>query len=754
MRDIDTGLHYPISLQKLPISWSVAYIEDYSVKIESGFACGKHNSEGKGVIHLRPMNVSRNGIIDLSDFRSIPNDFNEKRLIEGDVLFNNTNSPELIGKTAQVTQKYAGLAFSNHMTRIKFHSVISPAFAALQLHYLWMMKYYLHRCVKHVNQASISTKDMARTIPFILPPLNEQKRIVTKIEELFSELDNGIAALKTAREQLKVYRQAVLKHAFEGKLTAQWREDNKDKLESPEQLLTRIQQERQTRYQQQLEEWKAAVKAWEANGKEGKRPRNPPKLTKLIAVSTSDFEIPFEWAVAELGSIAYESVLGKMLDKQKNIGEERPYLGNINVRWNKFEVNDLKTMKIEESEIERYSLFHGDLVICEGGEPGRCAVWLGNDGEIFIQKALHRVRFTKSYLPTFAFYYLVYSVPLERVVRHFTGTTIKHLTGTGLRKLQFPICSIDEQKEIASLIESKLSVIDSLEKEIDTQLTKAETLRQSILKKAFSGQLVAQDPNDEPASELLARIQAEKAAEKAKQKAAKKPAVKRSRKKKVDSAPLPGTPKLKPVELQAGIIALALHHYKNNPDYLRYFHRTKGEKIVHLAESHLGIDLERDPIKDAAGPVDFDRIRESEDYAKQSAFFKCVKQKTARGNTYYNYQPMRHFDQLVVSTKQQLGEKLADVQHLLTLLAPLSTQKTEVVTTLYAAWNNLLLEGNKQPDDEQIVTQAREQWHENKLRIERTLFFTQLEWMRSKALIPVGKGKKVLQKLGTTGSLF
>lgn len=83
-------------------------------------------------------------------------------------------------------------------------------------------------------------------------------------------MDNGIAALKTAREQLKVYRQAVLKHAFEGKLTAKWREANADKLGSPEQLLARIQQEREARYQQQLEEWKVAVNAWEVNGKEGK----------------------------------------------------------------------------------------------------------------------------------------------------------------------------------------------------------------------------------------------------------------------------------------------------------------------------------------------------------------------------------------------------------------------------------------------------------------------------------------------------
>jgi len=133
------------------------------------------------------------------------------------------------------------------------------------------------------------------------------KRIVAKIEALFSELDKGIEALKTAREQLKVYRQAVLKHAFEGKLTAQWREENKDaahgranvaggqepgatKLESPEQLLARIQQEREARYQQHLEEWKSAVKAWEESGKEGKKPAKPLKPKVLPSFSDAEVE--------------------------------------------------------------------------------------------------------------------------------------------------------------------------------------------------------------------------------------------------------------------------------------------------------------------------------------------------------------------------------------------------------------------------------------------------------------------------------
>ena len=126
--------------------------------------------------------------------------------------------------------------------------------------------------------------EQVRDQPLWLPPTEEQRRIVAKIEELFSELDKGVESLKTARALLKVYRQAVLKHAFEGKLTAQWREENKDKLEKPEQLLARIKQERETRYERQLKEWKAAVRTWESGAKRGRKPnkpRDPKPLGKL-----------------------------------------------------------------------------------------------------------------------------------------------------------------------------------------------------------------------------------------------------------------------------------------------------------------------------------------------------------------------------------------------------------------------------------------------------------------------------------------
>ena len=120
-----------------------------------------------------------------------------------------------------------------------------------------------------------------------MPPLNEQHRIVAKIEELFSELDKGIENLKTAREQLKVYRQALLKHAFEGKLTAQWRAANPDKLETAAALLARIQTEREQRYQQQLQQWQATG---------GSKPKAPKPLPPLTAEELAELpELPEGW---------------------------------------------------------------------------------------------------------------------------------------------------------------------------------------------------------------------------------------------------------------------------------------------------------------------------------------------------------------------------------------------------------------------------------------------------------------------------
>ena len=254
------------------------------------------------------------------------------------------------------------------------------------------------------------TQAAMRQIPIPAPPLSEQKHIVSRIEELFSQLDASVAELKTAKERLKVYRQAVLKEAF-GEVTT---------------------------------------------------------------------HTPF-------GEII-DARLGKMLDKEKNTGNFHKYLRNINVRWFSFDLSNLLEMRIEADEIEKYSVSHNDLIICEGGEPGRCAVWDKQDS-IFYQKALHRVRFLDNSNPRFYMYYLWFSAQSGQLCRYFTGTGIKHLTGQSLSKVIVPTADRTIQDSIVAEIESRLSVCDSIENTVDTALQQAEALRQSILKKAFEGGL-------------------------------------------------------------------------------------------------------------------------------------------------------------------------------------------------------------------------------------------------------------------------
>ncbi|WP_305909725.1 restriction endonuclease subunit S [Methylomarinum sp. Ch1-1] len=360
--------------------------------------------------------------------------------------------------------------------------------------------------------------DLLWNYQFPIAPFNEQKRIVAKIEELFSELDNGIAALKTAREQLKVYRQAVLKHAFEGKLTAKWREDNGYKLESPEQLLARIQQEREARYQQQLEEWKAAVEAWEANGKEGKKPGKPKEFEKqgeIGAGSEIDFDIPETWESMLMGHV-FSVHVGATPSRKKN------EFWNGDIFW--VSSGEVAFCEIHKTTETITTKGYGNTST-EIHQEGTVLLAMIGEGKTRGQAAILRVpaahnqntaaiRVSEVGLPPeYIYYFLQYQY--EQTRRVGSGNNQKALNKSRVASIQFPLCSVEEQMAVVQALSEKLSFVENLDNELNIQLVKAETLRQSILKKAFSGQLVPQDANDEPASELLARIQAERETSKA-----------------------------------------------------------------------------------------------------------------------------------------------------------------------------------------------------------------------------------------------
>lgn len=196
-----------------------------------------------------------------------------------------------------------------------------------------------------------------------------------------------------------------------------------------------------------------------------------------------------KWEMVKLGDVA-EMCLGKMLDKNKNKGTFQPYLRNVNVRWGQFDLDDLLEMKFEESEKDKYGIRKGDLIMCEGGEPGRCAIWNSDIQNMKIQKALHRIRLNNNVLNKYVYFLFVLYAQNGVLGKYFTGTTIKHLTGQSLKSVDFPLPPLSEQQRIVAEIESRLSQASAAEESIGKALQQAEALRQSILKKAFNGELI------------------------------------------------------------------------------------------------------------------------------------------------------------------------------------------------------------------------------------------------------------------------
>ena len=160
-----------------------------------------------------------------------------------------------------------------------------------------------------------------------------------------------------------------------------------------------------------------------------------------------------DWPLVSLAKVA-DLCLGKMLDKKKNKGVHRPYLANINVRWGALDLEDLREMRFEDREIDRYGLRVGDIVMCEGGEPGRCVLWAEQVPGMMIQKALHRIRPSEEVDSRFLFYSLFHKGRSGALERYFTGATIKHLPREQLAKVEVTLPPLDTQRCIASILSS------------------------------------------------------------------------------------------------------------------------------------------------------------------------------------------------------------------------------------------------------------------------------------------------------------
>ena len=311
---------------------------------------------------------------------------------------------------------------------------VTRGISPLRFDFEYLTKYVFYHLQSLFSQTEIKSYSRGATLQQInvedlkllliaVPPLSEQKRIVDEIEHWFTlidELESNEGYLLKAIDKAK---SKILDLAIHGKLVPQ---DPND--EPAIDLLKRIN----------------------------------PKFEPFNALYEN---IPHGWEVCTINDIA-SSELGKTLDKEKNKGEYKPYLCSINVFWNQFNLTEMKQMRFEDSELEHYSIKQGDLVICEGGDAGRCAVWPYSHTALF-QNAIHRVRFKEDIVPYFFMYVIMYLKNKHILENYCKGVTIKHFTKTALLSLPVPLPPIKEQLRIVAKIKELFIVLDEIKESLE-----------------------------------------------------------------------------------------------------------------------------------------------------------------------------------------------------------------------------------------------------------------------------------------------
>ena len=408
--------HYPY---QLPEGWVWCRLEDYVFSVTDG----DHQAPpkvSKGIPFLVISNIA-DGSLDFSNTRYVPEEYYEKIQMErkpkrGDILFSVTGSYGIVVNIKTDRQ----FCFQRHIGLIK------PTISNEYLSFVLMSNYIKSLCDKLATGTAQKTVglDTLRSLYVPIAPIEEQERIVAKIKHLllqinFLEAGKGklVAAIKQAKSK-------ILDLAIHGKLVPQ---DPND--EPAIELLKRI---------------------------------NP--KAEIITDNGHYQKLPVGWCVCHINEIS-ESLLGKTLDRTKDSGEFKRYVCAVNVQWGYFDFTTQKEFRIEAKDFERYAVKKGDLLICEGGDVGRCAIW-DTDTEMYYQNALHRVRcklgISEKYLQ-----YSLWHFKLNGVIDSLCkGVTIKHFTQSTMNKLEIPLPPFAEQQRIVAKIEELFHQLDIIEESL------------------------------------------------------------------------------------------------------------------------------------------------------------------------------------------------------------------------------------------------------------------------------------------------
>ena len=327
-------------------------------------------------------------------------------------------------------------------------------------YFLLAQRSQLTEAGKGATQRNIS-QTILKAWPIPVAPPKEQVRIVATIEEHFSRLAAASGAITAAQAKIEATRRSVLVAAFAGSLATQDLAD-----EPAPDLMSRV---------------------------AGSEPAESVGRRTLPSPRGMTDRLPPSWVWARFDEVA-TTQLGKMLSAKSRQGKAPvPYLRNQNVQWHRIDLSDVASMDFTDNERVKYQLRPGDLLICEGGEVGRAAMWTQPSVEMCFQKALHRVRARPGIEARWIEYFMRWSAQTGRFEEHAQGSTIAHLPQRDLRALMVPIPPTKEQRRIVAAIEEYLSRLDAASDAMTVARARIEATRRSVLVEAFTGRLTRQD---------------------------------------------------------------------------------------------------------------------------------------------------------------------------------------------------------------------------------------------------------------------
>ena len=468
---------------QFPTGWVQAVFGDICA-IRNGYAFKSKNFIRSGAPLIKQGNLTGSQI-DLSNCAFLPVKFIEEhpnfQVTKGDILIGMSGS---LGKPSEYRENE--LALQNQRTGLLCPTPEgNRAFARYFLDY---SHFELVDKSKGMAIQNVSAKDI-EAIPLGVPPLNEQRRIADKIETLFARLDKGEEGLRRVQALLARYRKSVLKAAVTGRLTAGWRAENAHRLESGETLLARI-----------LE---TCRKTWSGRGKY-KEPATP---------DTTDLpELPEGWVWATVDMLGEVVTGGTPPTAKKDLyyGGEVPFLKPTDLDQGYSVDSSRETLTLAGAEKSRTVPFGSVLVTSIGATTGKTGL---NHCETaaFNQQINAIVPMRGIAEGEFVFWSIVESGFQTQIWENAAATTLPIINKSKFSRLLLPLPSIMEQRVISDLLIGFEERISHLEDWCQTELARSVSLRQSILKEAFAGRLVPQDPGDEPAADLLARIKATRA---------------------------------------------------------------------------------------------------------------------------------------------------------------------------------------------------------------------------------------------------